>query len=420
MKEIWNLVLPAKGTLCICWLIVITPFLLMLLGRLCFSDEGTLNRIRGELVALEESDGFPPNDVDMFTLSFQGDRELTETEFSYIADFVLSRQSPSVSLDLLSSIIGAKSRSITSFRSEFTTKQVTLGRNSSETLDENFLYAFCKSNNWHLIDSTVLDNPQKREVNSYNGENFFRLVHTDDGTPNLVIQERGQISSFFIPFAPLQQSMLFDTKLISMPLAWYDFLYFVETRSPYVFEKVETVDGRECILVSTFSMRVYLDPGMDFAVTKIESFEPRFRMGINNSSFTFSGMDLTARRVLKNFRDYGNGVWLPTDIENEYYTNGNITRRELIQIKSLEINPKLDKDFFTNIAPDDAFVIDATRGLVYKQSDSPSINALLQATVKSKRSFFFQYLSVTVGILLIVLYFILKYLEYIKRKKASV
>lgn len=403
-----------------CCLIAFLYFSLLFFGHICLSNEEIITHIKDEVVALEKSDGIPPNDVDLYRLAFQGTRELTGAQFGDIFGFVVSRQNPPVSLDNVTSIIGSKISSVTSFKSEFTKKQITFSRNvneTNETLEENFLYAFSMLNNCHLIDSTILNDQKQREVNSYNGENFRRLVFSVDGTPNLIVSERGYMSNFFMPYAPLQQSMLFDMESISMPNAWYDFLHFVKSRSPYVFEKKEEVNGRECVLLVSGSMRVCLDPDMDFAITKIEGFEHKMR--IDNNDFVISSMELTVRRVLKNFRDYGNSLWLPTNIENEYFTDGTIVRRDIIQVKSVEINPHLDKDYFTDIAPQGTFVLDGTRGIIYDIGDSPSINNLLKKTVKSKRVFILQYISVTVGILMILIWIIVKYLAYRKRKNSE-
>jgi hypothetical protein len=398
-----------------CLVALLHVALLFFEHHLCFSDERALEQIKNEFVVLEKSDGRPPNYVDLYRLAFQDGRELTVEEFDALISFVLSRQNPPVSRDHVVTLIKSKRRAITSFRAEFTRRQVTFNRNLEETIDENYTYAICMLNNWHMIDSTIMNGQKRREVNSYNGENFLRLVFTDNGTPNLLVQEKGQILSFFLLFAPLQQSMLFDTVSFSMPHAWFDSVHFFESRNPKVFENKEEINGRECILVASPSLLVFLDPGLDFAVTKIEGFETKLRA--ENSNIVITGMDLTAKRVLSNFRDYGNSLWLPSDIVNEYYADGVIARKDFIQIKKIEINPKLGKDYFTNIAPEDAFVIDGTRGIVYE--GGRTINDLLKSVAKSKRQWFWQYASMTTGIILIIIWIIIKYMKYRAYLKAK-
>jgi hypothetical protein len=51
------------------------------------------------------------------------------------------------------------------------------------------------------------------------------------------------------------------------------------------------------------------------------------------------------------------------------------------------------------------------------QSDSPSIDSLLENTVKSKRVMIFRYISITAGILMIIIALALKYLAYLKNKR---
>jgi hypothetical protein len=51
------------------------------------------------------------------------------------------------------------------------------------------------------------------------------------------------------------------------------------------------------------------------------------------------------------------------------------------------------------------------------QSDSPSIDSLLENTVKSKRVMIFRYISITAGILMIIIALLLKYRAYLKDKR---
>ena len=345
-----------------------TPFF----GQLCFADGRPPVRLADKLIALKESEGVPPNDVDLYTLAFQEGGELTSAEFARTFEFVVSSQKPSVSITQITSVIASKRRSVTSFKTEFTENKLMVSPNSGTTIQTDYLYAFSLANNCFLTDLTVFEKPKKRDVYSYNGENFFRLTFSEDGTPNLIIDTEGQIANFLLPSAPLQQSMLFDTEAVSMPHAWYDFLHYVSSNKVHVFEKKEMVNGSECVLVASLSQRMCLDPKLNFAVTKIEWFEPVFREG--KEDIVFGGMNLIARRVMKDFRDYGNSLYLPTHIENEYYNaNGNVTQRDTIHVKGVEINPKLNKNYFTDIAPEDAFVIDNThlmRMVVVHQSDA--------------------------------------------------
>jgi hypothetical protein len=91
-------------------------------------------------------------------------------------------------------------------------------------------------------------------------------------------------------------------------------------------------------------------------------------------------------------------------------------KHEIITVSSIQINQGIkDDNYFTDFIPDDAFVSDANHHLVYKQSDKDSINSLAKEPVKSK-NLFWNYVSIVIGLLMIFITLILKYLAYRKAK----
>jgi len=88
-------------------------------------------------------------------------------------------------------------------------------------------------------------------------------------------------------------------------------------------------------------------------------------------------------------------------------------------VSGVELNKEIDPKTFTDIFPEDVLVADLVRNLSYEWSDRPSIDAILDKAVKSKRVWTLQYISLTLGILLLLAWFIIQYRAYLKRKAAA-
>jgi hypothetical protein len=171
--------------------------------------------------------------------------------------------------------------------------------------------------------------------------------------------------------------------------------------------KQELIDNIKCVVVTNGSERIYLDPLKDFSVVKIENYMSVF----DESTKTFEDV-LCKSVVLLDHVDYGNGIWFPQSVRVSYSDGSHFDRNVSMSIKNVELNKEIDPNFFVDVFPEDALVADTIRGIVYMWSDRPSIEATLKSVVKSKRQWFWQIASMTTGIILIIIWIIIKYVKY--------
>jgi len=213
--------------------------------------------------------------------------------------------------------------------------------------------------------------------------------------------------------------MLLDLNEFGIPpdgLSGIDLYTSLKNDQVVVFEKNRTVNDVECVVVGNWNFTACLAKKYDY-------------LPIRRYYFSFVSDDSGARPIeryvdkkyeLTDINDYGNGIWLPSNVlETRYDSEGNVRRITKIDYSYIKVNSGIADDFFDNFFPENVHVADTVSDLVYKWGERASINGLLQETAKSKRSFFFQYLSLTVGFALIILFFILKYMAYLKEKKAA-
>ena len=85
----------------------------------------------------------------------------------------------------------------------------------------------------------------------------------------------------------------------------------------------------------------------------------------------------------------------------------------------MHFNRPLPKSFFSDVIPEDAMVSDGINHLVYVYGDRTSIGGLLNDTVRSKRVMIFRYISVTLGLVMVIIALVMKYREYRKRKNSK-
>ena len=183
---------------------------------------------------------------------------------------------------------------------------------------------------------------------------------------------------------------------------------------PFVFEKIESVEGEKCIVVSDFSTAMYFAVEKDFSLVQSEVYS-QIMTTIANGGGVLSGRKISARTKFSKMKDYGNGICLPSNIELERF-NDNPVQYEKVVILSVKINEGIKDNYFTDIIPDDAIVADAENVMVYKQGDRSSIEGLLKDAAKSKRVMIFRYISVTLGLIMIAIWFVLKYRKYLKKR----
>ncbi|GHT16039.1 hypothetical protein FACS1894170_13480 [Planctomycetales bacterium] len=269
---------------------------------------------------------------------------------------------------------------------------------------------------------------------SYDGEKIINLRTIPALPAQGGFSSADNLSRFSNPWIPVVLAGLFDSKSCNVPAPLLDIVMYLDgdlgqgtltgpdgkkiDTSPPTFEKIEILDGRECIAVSDTVHSKYFDIGRDFSLVQSDTFDlvtsdlPQGRV--------LTGRTLSSRMKFFDMKNYGNGIWMPSRIETSYFDNkGGVIRQDKITVTSLNINKGIEDTYFTDFIPDDALMSDAISNMVYKYGDHASIGDLLKETAKSKRVFIYRYISVISGLALIVIVLAMKYRQYRKNKRDS-
>jgi hypothetical protein len=197
--------------------------------------------------------------------------------------------------------------------------------------------------------------------------------------------------------------MMFNTELTAFPSPPADLAQFVDARQMEVFEATEKIDGRDCLLIANHTSEIYLDIDRNFALVRLDAYTLDIGQAKNGLP-PIEGRWLSGRKVHSGFRDYGNGIWLPTRMELIHYDeDGKTSGEDITTVQKMEINPDLDDAFFSDIIPEDAFVADGIRDMAYVYRDRTSIGGLLEDTVPSKKTTTLRWISTCAGLAILVL-----------------
>ena len=392
---------------------LLLPFLLAVLFCNCTGESLNASQVEQNENAVDCI--FPPNDHDLFVL-FSKPENAGRTGELFVG--VVNEQNPMISKESLLRLVEARQHSISDFRTKYTVFEEEFGDGSNFGVSRKTSYEYAGSGNKIYFAYEYPDGDDNREsagIRSYDGERIISLFTYHDGNLHAGIQEpdTGVLMGFFRVSMPLSLAKLFDTRLCGFSGVEGNLMLFLQSDRLYgIFEKKEMVDGRECIVVADLMSRFYLDPQRDFSVVQSEG----YRLELSDTGHIV-GRWLGSRSKLFDIRDQGNGVWIPyRAIMESFDSSGNITSRSIVDVSFVEINKGLDDDFFTGFIPDDTPVADATTGLAYLYGERLGF---LQEVVKSNRAWFLQYISLTVGCILILLVVIVKYIKYFKRKRAG-
>ena len=359
----------------------------------------------------------PSNDHDLYVLLSKPENFGKTAELFFD---IVNEQNSMISRENLLKLVEMKQQSISNFRCKYTVFMEMFDESQNPEVNKKISYEFVCSKNKLYIGYEphhleIDDPPQKI---AYDGEKVLSLLSYPSGHlhAGLGKPDAGSLMGFFQTYMPLTLAMLFDPRLCEFDFCESNLMLFLQGNRLYgIFEKMEIASGQECIVIADLYMRLYLDPQKDFSVIQSDSYRQEF-----SDDGILVGRWLASRSKLFDLTDHGNGVWIPSKAVIENFDKfGKVTARCSVDVSLVEINKGIDDNFFTGFIPNDTLVADTVEGLVYVYGDRPSINSLLKDVAKSKRVFILQYISVTVGILLILIVLIVKYLAYRKRKNAE-
>jgi len=377
------------------------------------ADEVDFLKIKKEIHDFALAFGYVPTEEDFFRLIFREGVDLTTDERGMLWVELINLQRPAVRLEHVKNLLHAKRESIKSFTCEFDVleKNAKAGYVYVVKLPSFFVEVRRASANG-LVDD--------HQIFSYAGDKLINIVNPNSQLPNARISDIPSSAVGFCPDSPFAQSMLYDTAGFDSAHPGFDFAeYFALFSGVVLFEKRELYEGRECIVLADMGHRFLLDINKDFSLVKRIAYFHHYTDTRDGSKMV--KRTLLSERHLRDLSDYGNGIWLPSKIENVHYSQDEeVIARSTIQCTKIEIN-NVNDDFFEigNVVPNNSIVFDSTLNMSYMQSDHTSINALLKSVAKSKRVWTFQIISVTLGTLMIIAWFIIQYLAYLKRKNAE-
>lgn len=389
----------------------------------------SLNEAIGEIEGFRETHGHPPSIDDFFSL-IQRIRQdgmdmgsLTFDNYGVLQKKILECQSPAITTNQLCKIFQSKRDSLDNYHLKYATKSTSLAKGGNSEILYWVEREFAKSGGKVLIKSRDLVSGKKQSNTIvFDGINMVHLREAAGDMPQAGISSSDHnLAGYFLDSnMPVTRAGLFDTKLYGFPHPTLDMIMFLEGDDgrgkpyypPITFEKGEVINGSSCILVANGNHSAFLDVDKDYSLVRFEEYAPKISQ--NSAGVTvLVGRYIVFRATLHDLRSYGNGIWLPQEILSEGYDHeGRLILRDSVLVTDVHVNTDLPDSFFTDIIPSNALVSDGKNQMTYRYNDRASINALLKETAKSKRVWIFQYISMTVGIVLILIWIIIKYRKY--------
>ncbi len=404
----------------ICTLCLINLFVLFFCTKIAASELRTIKR-QDNPVLKERIDlqGNPPDLNDLRDIIEQKRMQLTKDEFLSMAAQVLLMQriqEGNKRKEIIRRIMESKQKSVNSFLCKYrVSEQSSIQANGGE---DRKTYFYASDGNKRLFQTESLGDEFSKTIVTYNNEHVKIALFPKDheSTPAGRITDLSSGPWFSHDVMPLVLASLVDINTLGLENREKDeennLLYFLSQPGNCLYQKPRIINGVECVAVANLERCVYFDPLNNYCVAKIENYVTHYDQDNRLKNFSRS-----YDRIFSDFQDYGNGITLPHIIRETFYDEkGTTTFKRTISVDEIQINPSLSPDLFEDIFPDDTLVHNAELNISYIEGDSPSINALLKETAKSKRIFIYRYISVGLGLAMIFGALLLKYREYLKRK----
>ncbi|MDR1383154.1 MAG: hypothetical protein LBJ67_04800 [Planctomycetaceae bacterium] len=392
-------------------------------GNTVLSDESSMQKIIDEMERLT-SEGTAPNYDDMMPVLKQHEHELSETEFLQIAISLANMQRPIIPPKALSSLFKSKIKAIRSVYLEYDVNTNHFGEKTSPSNDFKKII-FIRDRNKFYSDVTF-DNRKElapsdliRKTQAYNGDVVSAVAYFSNKSRGI----EGGITPFetlqnILPMEdPLYYSCLLDLESQKLAdrtqLSVSSILDGEIGQSGIIFEKTVTIGDTNCIVVQYGLDKYYFDPQKDFSIVKIE--KSRLMTNEKNESMVKPYRTF----MMTNHIDCGNGIWIPQNITLIFNFGSRFDRKVTINISKVKINDTIKEEVFTNIFPDNTIVSDLVHHATYKWGERPSINGLLQETVKPRSTSIYNKISIIVGLIMIVIEVVLEIRKRILKRRAS-
>lgn len=378
------------------------------------------HKVKAALMEYKSQKGVAPNDEVFFAMIFDPKYDICDLDQAVLWNDLVKLQSPQITLENLRSLVAAKRNSIRDFYCDFSVIRENEEAGNDPEIGKT-TYKCAYKNNLFFVERQKKDDHSRV---AFSGDLFIKVWFHPSVQAN-ILPPPASLHDGFVPMMPLFQSMIGDAGVFHTHHAGFDLLQCLDrSENMCVFEQTELIDGRKYLVLGNFTKRLLLDIERDFSVYQFLGYT--YQSGPLKSSDPSKTSRMISRtreseRSLTGLTDYGNGIWLPKKAENLYFSGqtGKVTMSDVVTYNGIKLNQGLKAEFFEDVIPEDALVTDSIRDMVYAFSDRASINGLIKDVTKSKRVMIFRYISVTVGLALIVLALFMKYREYQKRKNAT-
>jgi hypothetical protein len=382
----------------------------------CLSEETDSFQIAANelLKYYKEKFGHAPNDNDFFSIVHSDKYSFTTEEQGRLYKIVIAQQKPSITKEQLISLMKAKTNSINSFHCKYNSDEEIYINGETKRQQYKIEYTI-KHNQFLLDEQPIIEKSYVKR--SYDGEYLYNL--TEQKKNEYVVEKKSKLSDFMIFYrsdCPLGAAKLLN-QIPGIKFNLTDIVKFLEDPDVTVYEKKEVINGKECIIVASWSSALYLDTTMEYSL--VQAIE--YHHHLNNDPIpAFNGRSVCLKRILSDFVQFDNGIWLPKKVSVVIYDmEGNKQIAHSIEASVIEVNKKISDSYFTDFIPDGAIVMDSERNIVYQWGDYPSINGLLKETVKPKSTRLYQRISVITGLIMIVIAIVFEIRKRILQRRGS-
>ena len=199
---------------------------------------------------------------------------------------------------------------------------------------------------------------------AFDGKHKRELVQSLEGTNIGTVSELA-IRQGFVPtdFRPTR-GLLTVTGLLSADQFGYGNMPSVDAQllaskeATIVFETTEEKFGDSVLCMSDGASAFYLSLDKDFSLVAMESYR------IMNEEW-WGVRELTSRLLNSPLRDFGSGLWLPTETVAQHFEDGKIVCTDKYTFTDLAVNETIPDQVFTDIFPIGTHVRDKTANINY-------------------------------------------------------
>jgi hypothetical protein len=381
-----------------------------------------LSRIEEVTLAIhkmKEDTGVSPNDLDVLDMLIRTNTELSSDELGTLFQVIENIQAPIISKENLRRLLLSKKDVIRSLEQKYEHRAVEYGADASIVhREQKVITSVLKGGKLYIAREDGKSAGKFDSLSAFDGEVEREVYDLQTDAPHASIYRLRGRETYFDLGNILRFSMLLDgtSDLQSGVAVGYDIIQLLD-HGCCIFEKKEKYQDAECLIVSNGIFRVFLDIDKDFSVVHVDSYD--IHLVPVASGLVIPKIVKDAESSGFEFVDFGNGIWFPMKTKLTFGDGARIIGEAECDFEYIRLNSEIEDSLFTDIIPEDVIVSDSINGLTYIYGDRASINGMLKSVVKSKRQWFWQYISMTTGIILIIIWIIIKYVKYRAYLKAK-